>query len=246
MARMSSFSVSVSRIPLSFGSRMKRRIILQVDALISTKRDGKVTEEEERQLDLAILSSANDSSALNTSRSELTTPTTLPPPSTASVPPPPLDLRHNLLNTTSSPTIRGESCVTPIPMGTEWEAVRLYHSYLAEKKQRSEAEKAAQQKREFSDYLSLQVKEREKKKEAEREAERQVAERVKAEYEIYCQQTGEKYSKRENEMKELRETWEEQVSAIKDFALLDFKSFFPPLLLSTLSLCLSLFQRLQN
>jgi hypothetical protein len=201
---------------------MKRRIILQVDALISTKRDGNVSEEEEKQLDLAILSSANDpsSSTMNTSRSELTTPTTLPstnaplPPPSSSRPPPlklTLDQRHGP-NSNSSPTIRGESCVTPIPMGTEWEAVRLYHSYLAERKQKNEEQRQAQQKREFFDQLSQQVKEQEEKRMKEKEEERMAAERMKSDYEKYRQQTGENYSKREQEIKELRQSWEEQVS----------------------------------
>lgn len=62
---------------------MKRRIILQVDALMSTKRDGNISEEEENQLNEAILASISDGN-LQTGRSELseTIPmrNNLPPP----------------------------------------------------------------------------------------------------------------------------------------------------------------------
>jgi hypothetical protein len=192
---------------------MKRRIILQVDALMSSKRDGNVTDEEEKQLDASILSSASDSS-LNTSRTDSSEifPSTQNSSRQIAPPPPLLKIpKSNQMNTSESPTIRGESCCTPIPTGAEWEAVRLYHNYLAEKQMKSKELQDLERKKQLSEQLSKQVREQELRRERVKEEERVEAEKARIEYEKYRQQIGHRYLQNENGMKELRESWEEQV-----------------------------------
>lgn len=203
---------------------MKRRIILQIDAFMSTKRDvtatGLLTEEEEKRLDAAILSSASDSS-LNTARTDSSE--IVPVTKHSQAPPPPLLKIPKTNPTSTSPTIRGESYCTPIPTGTEWEAVRLYHNYLAEKQLKSKELQEIQRKKQLSEQLSQQVKEQELRREREREIERMESEKARLEYEKYCQQVGDRYQEKDKGMKELRESWEAQV---RDSLLL-FPIFHP-------------------
>jgi hypothetical protein len=111
-----------------------------------------------------------------------------------------------------SPTIRGESCATPIPVGTEWEAVRLYQCYLADMRTKSQKEQEQKQKKDLAQRLSEQVKENEEKRRKDLENEREEAMQARKDYERYRYDTGVNYQEKQRLAKELRDTWEQQVS----------------------------------
>lgn len=213
--------ILVQNMTNKFGPRWKKRVVKHVELLLSRKRD--LTPQDLHELEEAILAD-RPSTSEQESKSNNPTPRLQQPP--------PLSIQdwgsnNNNNNSSSQRSNRSHSAssrrpssrggpLTPLPLGSEWEALDMFQALEAADKTAQAKKKIIETKKELAATLAQQVKEAEERRKQEKEKELEYIAQMNGELERYKheQEVLEKKKQEKNDYE--RMLWEKQIEADRE------------------------------
>lgn len=110
----------------------------------------------------------------------------------------------------------GERCATPLPFGTEWEALQLFQSMDAARKAEEEEKRRLARQKSQREALEKQMKETQERRKAERQEDADFVKRVDEDVEKFREEAAASLKKRHERYERERLAWERQIAADRE------------------------------